>query len=127
MTKECPFCPMFSSEDIIDIEPLNPVIKGHRLVIPREHVADFTEDGKVLARCMEYASKLAEKLGGDFNLITSKGKNATQTVYHLHIHLVPRKENDGLKLPWSGQSPPKKKSGEIETNVPIHGAKKGKG
>lgn len=117
--KDCPFCPMFLflSEDIIDIEPLNPVVEGHRLVIPREHMADFTEDGEVSARCMEYASKLAEKLGGDFNLITSKGKNATQTVRHLHIHLVPRKENDGLMLPWSSQSPPKEKNEETKTSI----------
>lgn len=99
--RECPFCPMFHGEDIIDIEPLNPVVKGHRLVIPKEHVTDFVDSPEVSARVMEYASNLAKKLGGDYNLITSKGRYATQTVYHLHIHLVPRKENDNLLLPWS--------------------------
>lgn len=102
---DCPFCQMFHGEDIIDIEPLNPVVPGHRLVIPKEHVTDFTDNPEVSAKVMEYASNLAKKLGGEYNLITSKGKSATQTVYHLHIHLVPRKNGDGLSLPWTTNPP----------------------
>lgn len=102
-TMTCPFCPMFKGdEDVIDIEPLNPVVPGHRLVIPREHVKDFSEDPAVTARVMEYAAKLGKKMG-DANLITSKGKSATQTVFHLHVHLVPRHDKDGLTLPWTVQ------------------------
>lgn len=106
----CPFCPMFEGNDAlhIDIEPLNPVTKGHRLVIPREHVSDFIDDPVVTARAMEYAAELAEKLKkqqgyAGMNLITSQGRCATQSVFHLHIHLVPRREGDGLHLPWTGQ------------------------
>jgi hypothetical protein len=40
-------------------------------------------------------------MGGQWNLITSAGTDATQSVFHLHVHLVPRRPNDGLKLPWS--------------------------
>lgn len=101
----CPFCPMFTPKgpDTINIEPLNPVTPGHRLIIPREHVTDFTEDVQVTSRVMRRAARIAAKMGGDMNLITSKGKEATQSVFHLHVHLVPRKENDGLTLPWTGQ------------------------
>lgn len=84
-------------------EPLNPVTNGHVLVVPRRHVADFTEDPKVTARTMRYASRIAYWVGTDFNLITSKGVNATQTVPHFHVHLVPRSAGDGLALPWTGQ------------------------
>ena len=49
---------------------------------------------------MHRASELAADLGGDMNLITSKGRPATQSVFHLHLHLVPRKVDDGLALPW---------------------------
>lgn len=102
-TMNCPFCPMFKGgEEVIDIEPLNPVVPGHRLVIPREHVKDFSEDPAVSARVMEYAARLGKKMG-DVNLITSKGKSATQTVFHLHLHLVPRRAGDDLALPWTGQ------------------------
>lgn len=100
---KCPFCEMFKDdEDIIDIEPLNPVTPGHRLVIPRQHLKDFSDDPVISGKVMEYAAKLGKKMG-DVNLITSKGKNATQSVFHLHVHLVPRKKDDGLALPWTGQ------------------------
>ena len=91
--------------DAIAIIPLNPVVEGHRLVIPRVHVPDAMAEpivtGAVFARAAELAD--IESLI-DFNLITSCGANATQTVFHLHVHLVPRHEGDGLHLPWTGQA-----------------------
>ncbi len=89
--------------NIICIEPLNPVVPGHRIVIPREHVRDFSENPEVTGRVMERAAHHAKEIGGDMNLITSKGPWATQSVFHLHVHLVPRQEGDGLKLPWTNQ------------------------
>lgn len=74
---------------------------GHVLVIPRAHVTDFAQDACVTATTMARAAELAARLGGDYNLITSKGAVATQTVFHLHVHLVPRVQGDGLALPWS--------------------------
>lgn len=99
----CVFCNIANRAvvDIIDIEPLNPVVKGHRIVFANRHSTDFADDIELTMRVMQYASQLANKLGGEFNLITSKGKNATQSVFHLHVHLVPRNENDGLLLPWT--------------------------
>tara|TARA_R110002012_G_scaffold255141_2_gene434849 strand:+ start:96 stop:398 length:303 start_codon:yes stop_codon:yes gene_type:complete len=82
-------------------EPLNPAVKGHLLVVNKIHTKDFTDEPDVFAETARVAGWVANQLGGDFNLITSKGHNATQTVFHCHIHLVPRKENDNLKLPWS--------------------------
>ncbi len=102
---KCPFCPMFREKgpDIIVITPLNPVVFGHKLVIPREHTEDFTEQPSLTGVVMERAAEEARMTGGQFNLITSKGPDATQTVFHLHVHLVPRIVSDGLKLPWTGQ------------------------
>jgi len=91
----------FEREDVVSFEPLNPVTKGHLLVVPITHKEDFAENEFTTARVMEVASGMAKKLGGEFNLITSKGKNATQSIKHLHVHLVPRRENDGLLLPWT--------------------------
>ncbi len=102
--KPCPFCQMFEGKetDIIAITPLNPVVPSHVLIIPREHISDFSANPQVFADVAEYASMYA-KGRGDYNLITSKGKSATQSVFHLHVHLVPREEGDGLALPWTGQ------------------------
>jgi histidine triad (HIT) family protein len=75
---------------------------GHVLVLPRVHVADFVADPLVCASTIARAAELAAQLSGDFNIITSKGAAATQTVRHLHVHLIPRRPGDGLVLPWSG-------------------------
>lgn len=103
--KKCVFCDIANRAgvDIVDIEPLNPVVKGHRIVFSKQHSVDFTDDIGITMRVMQRAAELAKELGGDFNLITSKGKSATQSVFHLHVHLVPQMENDGLHLPWTGQ------------------------
>lgn len=82
------------------IVPLGPVVEGHTLVLPRVHVGDFTEDAFVSAVTAQYAAELAAEMGGPMNLITSKGREATQSVFHLHMHLVPRAKDDGLALPW---------------------------
>lgn len=87
--------------DAFAIVPINPVVDGHTLVIPKTHVADFAENPEVSAATMGRAAVLAASLGlPAVNLITSKGREATQSVFHLHIHLVPRAEDDGLALPW---------------------------
>ena len=86
--------------DAVAIVPRHPVTPGHTLVIPTVHVRDFTEDPDVSAAAMRRAGELAAPPA---NLITSAGSEATQTVWHLHLHVVPRAAGDGLALPWSGQ------------------------
>lgn len=80
--------------------PLAPVVEGHTLVIPKRHVPDFAAYADDSAEAMFAAAQLARDMGGPMNLITSKGREATQSVFHLHLHLVPRKADDGLALPW---------------------------
>jgi histidine triad (HIT) family protein len=116
MTEQpCPFCEIVAGrapveivrewDDAIAIVPLGPVVDGHILVIPREHVTDFADDPVVSATTAYRAAELAAESDDPMNLITSRGREATQSVFHLHLHLVPRAENDGLALPWhSGRS-----------------------
>jgi len=108
----CPFCARiaageydFSDEHAVAFEPLNPVTPGHLLVVPREHVPDAGSHPLAASRTMYFAAQLAGPLGWaeSYNLITSAGSPATQTVRHLHIHIVPREDRDGLHLPWTGQ------------------------
>ena len=109
---DCPFCARIAAgeytlfdEHAVAFEPLNPVTPGHLLVVPRRHVVDAGSHPLVASRAMYFAAQLAGPCGWaeSYNLITSAGSAATQTVPHLHIHLVPREEGDGLHLPWTGQ------------------------
>ena len=103
---DCPFCEImagFPGSRVAIIEPLNPVVPGHMIAIPCQHVRVASDNPDITAETIHYASVYASQLGGDYNLITSAGEAATQTVYHLHIHIVPRRADDGLQLPWTGQ------------------------
>lgn len=107
----CPFCEIVAGRapativrdwpETLAIVPLSPVVDGHLLVIPKAHVPDFVADPATSATTMLRAADLAgDYPAGAMNLITSRGRAATQSVFHLHLHLVPRAENDGLALPW---------------------------
>ena len=106
---DCPFCEIVAGrspctlvrewDDAMAFAPLAPVTPGHVLVIPKVHVPDFTTAHYVSAMTMHRAAELMQD-SGPMNLITSKGREATQSVFHLHLHLVPRAEGDGLALPW---------------------------
>lgn len=105
----CVFCALIADgttkflrtwDDAVALVPLNPVTEGHVLIIPRRHVEDATERPMVTAQAMRRAAEWAEP---PCNIITSAGREATQTVFHLHVHVVPRREGDGLSLPWTPQ------------------------
>lgn len=85
----------------IVFEPLNPVVPGHLLVVPVIHRANAAEDCTVTAETFGVAAREVARLRGPCNLITSIGREATQTVEHLHVHVVPRAAGDGLHLPWT--------------------------
>lgn len=89
--------------DALALVPLGPVVAGHVIVIPKQHVNDVTENPAVTGSTMARAAELAAEYGTALNLITSKGKEATQSVFHLHIHILPRESGDGLPLPWTPQ------------------------
>ncbi|WP_414505029.1 HIT domain-containing protein [Streptomyces sp. NEAU-L66] len=89
--------------DAFAIVPRRPVTPGHLLVIPRRHVRDATTDPAVTAAVMQRTAELGAELTGDLNIITAAGPAATQKVFHAHVHLVPRRTDDGLPLPWTPQ------------------------
>jgi histidine triad (HIT) family protein len=87
----------------MDIAPATP---GHALVVPRKHSADLLEiETDDLNATMLSAQRLARRMkdvleADGINLINACGAAAWQTVFHFHIHVVPRYEDDPLKLPW---------------------------
>lgn len=85
----------------LGIVPLNPCTPGHVIFISNRHVKDASESPFTAASVMYDVAKFINNNPGDYNILTSIGSIATQTVFHLHVHLVPRRENDGLKLPWT--------------------------
>ncbi|MER5617588.1 HIT family protein [Streptomyces sp. NPDC002215] len=113
MSADCTFCAIVAGElpatvvrewdDTVAILPRGGCTEGHVLVIPRTHVADAGVEPEATARTMARAAELMAE-HEDANIITSKGVHGTQTQFHLHVHVVPRVEGDGLALPWTGQS-----------------------
>jgi histidine triad (HIT) family protein len=113
----CLFCKIAAGElpaQIVDEDErtvsfmdINPATRGHALVIPRQHARDLLEVGQDdLAATSRSAQRLArkvhDKLGADgVNLINSCGRAAWQTVFHFHVHVIPRYADDPLRLPWT--------------------------
>ncbi len=83
-----------------------PATRGHALVIPREHSADLLSVAPedlcaVAAASQRLAGRARDRLGADgVNLLNSCGRAAWQTVFHFHVHVIPRYEGDPLRLPW---------------------------
>ncbi len=96
-----------SDERTVSFMDINPATRGHALVVPRAHSADLmeipAEDLKaVTLAAQRLARRAKETLGADgINLINSCGAAAWQTVFHFHMHVVPRYDDDPLELPWT--------------------------
>jgi histidine triad (HIT) family protein len=114
---DCIFCKILAGElpaSIVDEDELtvtfmdiNPATRGHALVVPRRHTRDLLEVspadlGAVAAAAQRLAARMSERLGAaGVNLINSCGAVAWQTVFHFHVHVIPRYEGDPLRLPWT--------------------------
>jgi histidine triad (HIT) family protein len=113
---DCIFCVIASGNgpaEIIDSDDrtvafmdINPATRGHALVVPRAHYDDLMAIGPDdLAATMAAARRLAERMRDTitpdgFNILNSCGRAAWQTVFHFHLHVVPRYDDDPLELPW---------------------------
>jgi histidine triad (HIT) family protein len=110
---DCIFCDIIHGEApaseykewggaVISFAPLNPVTEGHLLFVPVVHAQDAAEDTFGASLAFEHAAWYGRNRG-HFNIVTSAGVYASQSIFHTHIHFVPRRNNDGLLLPWSNQ------------------------
>lgn len=88
----------------------SPATKGHCLIVPKQHYDNLeTIDDEVSAKLFPLAKKmmklLKEKLGcKGLNLVQNNGELAGQTVFHFHLHVIPRYEDDAQKIGWNPQS-----------------------
>ena len=116
MKDDCIFCKIavreIASNTIYEddsyrvILDLGPAARGHALILPKEHYADIYElpddkAGEVFRLAKKMAGRMKSALGCDgFNVVQNNGEIAGQTVFHFHMHLIPRYENDGQNLLW---------------------------
>ncbi|HAG68808.1 MAG TPA: HIT family protein [Lachnospiraceae bacterium] len=88
-----------------------PATRGHCLILPKEHFANIYEIdeetvGKAFTLSKKMAERLTERLGCDgFNIVQNNGEAAGQTVFHFHIHLIPRYKTDGQRIAWKPGTP----------------------
>lgn len=113
---DCIFCKIVAGElpaRIVDEDErtiafmdIAPATRGHALVIPRAHATDLIEVGEedlaaTIAAARRLAARMSERLGAEgVNLLNSCGRAAWQTVFHFHVHVIPRYAGDPLRLPW---------------------------
>ena len=104
---DVPATKLHEDERTIAFMDINPGTRGHLLVIPREHAQDVhaidPEDLAAVARTgQRMAGLVRDRLGADgVNLLNSTGSAAWQTVFHFHLHVIPRYADDPLRLPWT--------------------------
>jgi len=86
--------------DVVAFRPLNPRNDGHTLIVPRSHFGRPDDDPETYGALSATAAKLAGESGSDYHLIINAGPYAEQTVFHLHVHLLPRRRDDDIRMPW---------------------------
>ena len=106
LTGEIPATIVGEDERTVTFMDINPATRGHMLVIPRAHTEDLLsvglEDLQAVALASQRQAVIAkERLGAEgVNLVNSCGAVAWQTVFHFHMHVIPRYADDPLQLPW---------------------------
>jgi histidine triad (HIT) family protein len=114
--QDCIFCKIVAGElpaTIVDQDEhtiafmdINPATRGHALVVPRQHAPDLLsieprDLAAVTAAAQRLAARAKESLKADgINVINSCGSAAWQTVFHFHLHVIPRYQGDPMRLPW---------------------------
>ena len=120
---EIPSKTIYEDDKFRVILDLGPATKGHALILPKNHYANLYElpeetAGDVMKLAKKMATVMTEKLGCQgFNLMQNNGETAGQTVFHFHMHLIPRYENDGQEINWKLGSPTQEELEEIKNLI----------
>lgn len=120
---EIPSKTLYEDEEFRVILDLGPAAKGHALILPKNHYANLFElpeetAGKVMMLAKKMAAQMTDKLNCDgFNLMQNNGEIAGQTVFHFHMHLIPRYKDDGQKIGWKPGKPSQEELEEIKNQI----------
>ena len=104
---DIPTATVYEDEDFRVILDANPAAKGHALILPKEHYANLYEiddelAGKSMILAKKMITKLTKALGCDgYNIVQNNGEAAGQTVFHYHVHMIPRNKDDKVGLGWT--------------------------
>ncbi len=105
------------------IMDISPASKGHSLILPKRHFANIYElDNETACEALVLAKRMAgvmtEALDCDgFNILQNNGEAAGQTVFHFHMHLIPRYENDGVGLNMEGKGEPDYSLDDVQAEI----------
>ena len=103
---EIPSATLYEDDDFRVILDIEPASKGHALILPKEHYANLYElDDEIAAKVLVLAKKIVTKLSDilgceGYNIVQNNGEIAGQTVFHFHMHLIPRKAGDQAVPEW---------------------------
>lgn len=120
---EIPSKTLYEDEKFRVILDLGPATKGHALILPKEHYAnlyDLPEEdaGDVMKLAKKMVTKITDKLGCEgFNLVQNNGDLAGQTVFHFHLHMIPRYQADGQTIGWKPQEVSQETLEEIKNQI----------
>jgi histidine triad (HIT) family protein len=107
VARELPATVVDEDELTVSFMDINPATRGHALVVPRRHARDLLDIDPddlcaTAAAAQRLAGRMSERLGAaGVNLLNSCGAVAWQTVFHFHLHVIPRYADDPLRLPWT--------------------------
>jgi len=114
---------IYEDDEFRVILDLGPATKGHALILPKDHYANLYElpdvvAGKVLKLAKKMATQMTKKLGCDgFNIVQNNGEIAGQTVFHFHMHLIPRYKDDNQRIGWNPTEPSQEELEEIKNTI----------
>lgn len=120
---EVPSKTLYEDDSFRVILDLGPATKGHALIIPKEHYANLYElpeetAGETMKLAKRMVMKMTERLGCEgFNLVQNNGDLAGQTVFHFHMHMIPRYQADGQKIGWKPQDATQEELEEIKNTI----------
>lgn len=120
---EIPSQTLYEDESFRVILDVGPATKGHALILPKEHYANLYElpeetAGEVMKLAKKMVVKMTERLGCEgFNLVQNNGDLAGQTVFHFHMHMIPRYQADGQKIGWKPQETTQEELEEIKNTI----------
>jgi histidine triad (HIT) family protein len=95
-----------SDERTVTVMDINPATRGHVVVIPREHSEDLAAvSDEDLVATMHSVRRIVQRMRdtlvpAGFNVLNNMGRVAWQSIFHFHVHVIPRYEDDPLQLPW---------------------------
>lgn len=103
---EIPSATIYEDDDFRVILDIEPASKGHALILPKEHYANLYElpdelASKALVVAKKVIAKMTDIVGCDgYNVVQNNGEAAGQTVFHFHVHLIPRYKDDDVNIAW---------------------------